>query len=122
MRRGELAIAPASFGTYAGDLLVGNFGDGRINIFDQVGGTFLGQLQDETNTPISIDGLWGLIPGNNVGAGSANTLFFSAGPGGEQHGLFGSLQSVPEPGGIGLMTALCVSGGIGFLRRRKGSK
>jgi uncharacterized protein (TIGR03118 family) len=115
-----LAIAPSSFGAFAGDLLVGNFGDGHINVFNLAGDTFLGQLQDETHNPLTIDGLWALTPGNNGGAGSANTLFFSAGPNGETHGLFGTLQSVPEPGSIGLMTALCVTGGIGFLRRRSG--
>ena len=117
-----VAIAPASFGAYAGDLLVGNFGDGRINVFDLAGDTFLGQLKDEANNPIAIDGLWGLIPGNNGGSGSANALFFSAGPNGEQHGLFGSLQSVPEPGSVGLALAVCVTGGIGFLRRRRSRK
>ena len=117
-----LAIAPSTFGAYAGDLLVGNFGDGRINVFDLAGDTFLGQLLDEANNPVAIDGLWALTPGNNGQGGSAGQLYFSAGPNGEQHGLFGSLQSVPEPGSIGLMTALCVTGGIGFLRRRKGSR
>ena len=90
-----LALAPSSFGAYAGDLLVGNFGDGRINVFNPTTDTYLGQLQDETHHPIAIDGLWGLIPGNNGGAGSAGNIYFSAGPNGESHGVFGSLQAVP---------------------------
>lgn len=114
-----LALAPTSFGAYAGDLLVGNFGDGRINVFNLATDTYVAQLQDETHNPIAIDGLWGLIPGNNGGAGSANNIYFSAGPNGESHGLFGTLQAVPEPGSIGLFAAACVTGGLSFLRRRQ---
>src|SRR5262245_43822214 len=55
-----LSVAPASFGSIAGDLLVGNFGDGRINIFDQSTDMFLGQLEGPNGKPITIDGLWSL--------------------------------------------------------------
>jgi uncharacterized protein (TIGR03118 family) len=87
-----LAPAPANFGQFSNDLLVGNFGDGRINAFDPNNGTLLGQLLDQTGTPITIGGLWGLKFGNGGQAGSATTLFFTAGIGDEQHGLFGTLQ------------------------------
>jgi uncharacterized protein (TIGR03118 family) len=87
-----LALAPAQFGTFSGDLLVGNFGDGQINIFDPNSGTFLGQLQDDAGSPITIDGLWGLLVGNGAGGGDPNTLFFAAGIADEMHGLFGSLR------------------------------
>jgi uncharacterized protein (TIGR03118 family) len=89
-----LALAPSTFGTFANDLLVGNFGDGRINVFNPSTNAFLGQLSDAHNSPIAIDGLWGLKFGNNGSAGSAGTLFFTAGISGEQHGLFGSLTAV----------------------------
>jgi uncharacterized protein (TIGR03118 family) len=88
-----LVVAPSSFGTFAGDLLVGDFGDGRINAYHLVGNTakFVGQVTKPSGKPLHIDGLWGLEFGNGAMAGSTNTLFFTAGPDGEQHGLFGSL-------------------------------
>ncbi len=87
-----LAIAPSGFGSLAGDLLVGNFGDGRINIFsaDPNSPAFLGQLTDaKTGNPLSIDGLWGLIPGNGTGAGNMNDIYFTAGPNDESGGVLG---------------------------------
>ena len=86
-----LAIAPASFGVFANDLLVGNFGDGRINVIDPVAGGFLGQLRDANNDPITIDGLWGLIVGNGGNGGDQDKVYFTAGPNDEADGLFGSL-------------------------------
>jgi uncharacterized protein (TIGR03118 family) len=85
-----LALAPAGFGKFAGDVLVGNFGDGHINAFDAKG-NFVGPLRNATGAPITIPGLWGLQFGNGVSAGDKTTLFFSAGPDDEAHGLFGSL-------------------------------
>ncbi len=89
-----LAMAPATFGRFSNDLLVGNFGDGRVNAVDLATGDFLGQLRDANNTPITIDGLWGLDFGNDANAGPKTTLFFTAGINGEADGLFGSLVSV----------------------------
>lgn len=83
-----LAIAPDSFGRLAGDLLVGNFGDGRINVFD--GKKFEGQLKDPEGEPITIDGLWALLPGTEA-TGGESTVWFSSGPDDEQHGLVGQL-------------------------------
>ena len=85
--------APAGFGSLADAILIGNFGDGHINAYDASTGQFRGALTDGHN-PISIDGLWGLSFGNGASAGGVNTLFFTAGPGDEEHGLFGSLQPV----------------------------
>jgi uncharacterized protein (TIGR03118 family) len=115
-----MAIAPASFGSIAGDLLVGNFGDGRINIFDQNSDTFVGQLMGTNGQPIAIDGLWGLIAGNNGSAGNSNEIYFTAGPGDESHGLFGSI-SVPEPSSVvlGLIATLLVSAGWHFKKRQR---
>ena len=81
-----LAIAPANFGTYSNALLVGNFGDGRINAFDASTGAMLGSLNKSKNKALKIDGLWAL----DVGPGSA-TVSFSAGPGDETHGLLGTI-------------------------------
>jgi len=91
-----LAIAPAGFGDVGGDLLVGNFGNGWINAYT-LSGTFVQTLTDAKGNPLSIDGLWGLQFGNGSGSGSKGTLYFTAGPGDEQHGLFGSLVPAPEP-------------------------
>lgn len=103
-----LALAPADFGRFSGDLLVGNFGDGRIHAFDPAtltsDGEFeaVGLLHSAAGKPIQIDGLWALQFGHGASATSANgltnTLFFTAGPAEEEHGLFGSIVNVPPPG------------------------
>lgn len=92
-----LAIAPSSFGTLAGALLVGNFGDGHINAFDPVSHAFLGQVLGTDGNPLIVDGLWAISPGNDTLAGSSQLLYFTAGPDEESHGLFGVLAPVPEP-------------------------
>ena len=111
-----LALAPASFGDFAGDLLVGNFGDGTINVFDLLTNSFVGTLEDKDGNPIVIDGLWGLIPGNGTLAGNASEIYFSAGPNDESDGLFGVIGRVPEPTTLALFAV-----GLGAItvRRRK---
>ena len=99
VRRGQLnapwglAQAPASgFGPFSGDLLVGNFGDGRINAYDPRTGAFQGRLRHEDGSPIQIEGLWALRFGNGV-TGDPTTLLFTAGIDDEAHGLFGAIQA-----------------------------
>ena len=87
-----LALAPANFGPFSHDLLVGNFGNGHINAFDPQTGTFLGQPKDQFGNPIVIDDLWGLAFGNGAAAGQTDELFFTAGIADEAHGLFGKIQ------------------------------
>ncbi len=89
-----LALTPADFGRFSNALLVGNFGDGRINAYDLNTGEFLGQLRDQANTPITIDGLWALGFGNDANAGQHNELFFTAGINDEADGLFGKITFV----------------------------
>jgi uncharacterized protein (TIGR03118 family) len=89
-----LAIAPASFGSLAGDLLVGNFGDGFINVFNPTTGKLLGHLNDPDGEPVQIDGLWALKVGNGGNGGDPNSVYFTAGLFDETHGLFGSLAPV----------------------------
>jgi uncharacterized protein (TIGR03118 family) len=91
-----LALAPAGFGDFGGDLLVGNFGDGRINAYNIGSGELEGTLRDSSERPIAIDGLWGIAFGNGHTAGPTGTLFFAAGINGEADGLFGSLVPAPE--------------------------
>jgi uncharacterized protein (TIGR03118 family) len=90
-----VAIAPATFGAFANDVLIGNFGDGTINAFDPTTGASLGALMDENGNIISISGLWGLILGNGGSGGDANAIYFAAGTGRQNHGLLGSLQAAP---------------------------
>jgi uncharacterized protein (TIGR03118 family) len=90
-----LAIAPANFGDFSNALLVGNFGDGTINAFSVANGTFLGTMRNSGGTPIVVPGLWGLQFGNGGNGGAANALYFTAGSGGETHGLFGSFTPAP---------------------------
>lgn len=93
-----LAIAPTSFGALAGDLLVGNFGDGRINVINPSTDAFLGQLIGTGGQPLAIDGLWSITVGNNGSGGSSQKLYFTAGPNDESGGVFGVITAVPEPG------------------------
>jgi uncharacterized protein (TIGR03118 family) len=90
-----LALAPADFGRFSGDLLVGNFGDGQINAYElRPNGryTHRGELREDRHV-ISIDGLWALGFGNGANAGPRDTLFFTAGPDEESHGLFGKITA-----------------------------
>jgi uncharacterized protein (TIGR03118 family) len=91
-----LALAPATFGKYANTLLVGNFGDGVINAYDPATGAFLGPLQDATGKNIVIPGLWSLLFGNGGSGGDKDTLYFTAGPGGQKHGVLGSISANPN--------------------------
>jgi uncharacterized protein (TIGR03118 family) len=89
-----VTLAPASFGIFGGALLVGNFGEGNpsVHAFNPTTGAFLGTLQDESGNGIEIDELWDLKFGNGGAGGDVNTLYFSAGIGEEEHGLFGKLN------------------------------
>jgi len=90
-----LALAPSTFGRFAGDLLVGNFGDGQINAYAELGnGHFAhrGELRGADGKSLTIDGLWALEFGQGGNNGPAGTLFFTAGPDDETHGLFGQIN------------------------------
>jgi uncharacterized protein (TIGR03118 family) len=90
-----LDIAPTGFSAFAGDLLVGNFGDGWINAYDPNTGAYQGALVDGSGAPIAIVDLWGLITGNGGQGGDANTVYFTAGLKKEAHGLFGAIALIP---------------------------
>ena len=89
-----MTLAPADFGPFAGDLLVGMFGSGRIAVFHPRTGKFFGYLDDSTGMPVHNDGLWALQVGNNGLGGSSKTLYFTAGLNDEADGLFGSVDVV----------------------------
>ncbi|HEX4862889.1 MAG TPA: TIGR03118 family protein [Acidimicrobiales bacterium] len=85
-----VTLAPSTFGTFAGDILVGNFGDGRINAFVPSTGQFLGQLQS-SHGPVTISGLWGLrFPASSLNV-VPGALYFTAGINDEADGLFGDI-------------------------------
>jgi uncharacterized protein (TIGR03118 family) len=97
-----MALAPRSFGRFGGDLLVGNFGDGRINAFRRDGSdwSYDGTLHGANGKPLVVNGLWALVFGNGGTAGPTDTLFFASGPHdwlGETelgvHGLVGSISA-----------------------------
>ncbi len=86
-----VALAPAGFGIYAGDLLIGNFGDGLITAYNPTTYAYLGRLADSTGTAIAYPGLWEIFSNSN---GNASALYFVAGLAKETHGLYGSIANV----------------------------
>jgi len=90
-----LALAPSTFGTFGGDLLVGNFGNGMIHAYHQQSNhrwKLRGALKETQGAVLKIEELWGLSFGNGGAAGATTTLYFTAGPSNGSHGLFGSIQ------------------------------
>jgi uncharacterized protein (TIGR03118 family) len=100
-----MALAPAGFGTFGGDLLVGNFGDGVINAYDPASFALKGQITDATGAPIANSGLWEIVfgagtttTGTPATAGDPNTLYFAAGINNEKGGLFGAITAAATTG------------------------
>ena len=112
-----MTIAPASYGSLAGDLLVGNFGDGEISAFNLTTDTFAGVLDNPNGTPLTIPGLWDITPGNNGNAGSSQDIYFTAGPNDETDGVFGVLTNAPEPASLSVLGVSLV--GTLLARRRR---
>jgi uncharacterized protein (TIGR03118 family) len=95
-----VAIAPASFGVFSNDLLIGNFGDGIINVYDPKTFAYLGQLVDVAGKPLAYASLWELLPGGTtvtgttgVSGGDTSTVYFTAGLANEAHGLFAGITN-----------------------------
>jgi uncharacterized protein (TIGR03118 family) len=84
-----VARASFAFGRFSGLILIGNFGNGKINVFDSQG-DFIDELDDANGRPLAIDGLWTLTLGGGAKS-SSDTLYFTAGPNGETDGLFGTI-------------------------------
>lgn len=99
-----IAMAPPEWGAFGGKLLIGNFGDGLINVFDPTvqhsDGTleYLGFLHSASGPPLKIDGLWSLQFAQGGNNGTPDQLFFTAGPDDESAGLFGFLTPAGSPG------------------------
>jgi len=92
-----MALAPADLGTWSGRLLVGNFGDGRINAFDASTGSFVGALGGSGSQPITISGLWGIAFGNDAYNQPHTTLFYAAGTNDENDGEYGRIDLGSTP-------------------------
>ena len=88
-----MAMAPAGFGKFANMLLVGNFGDGKINVYNPSTGAMVGTVSNNDGSAIVIPGLWALQFGNDLNSEPSNTLFYTAGPGSEAHGLYGRIDN-----------------------------
>jgi hypothetical protein len=122
-------LAPAGFGVFGGDLLVGNFSTvaSQINAFDPSTGAFAGTITVDPGAGNTPGGLWALIFGNGGSGGPTNTLFFSDGLDSETHGLFAALTPVataaPEPSGFVILgTALAMLGVRRLRSRRRASQ
>ncbi len=102
-----ITLAPAAFGAFGDDLLVGNFSYAvsEINAFDPTTGAFLGTITGANGAPVINSGLWSLTFGNGGSGGSPDILYFSAGINGEADGLFGAIAPIPEPGTLALLGA-----------------
>ena len=103
-----VAIAPANFGIYSNDLMVGNFGDGLINVYDPKTFAYLGQMMDTTGKSLTYASLWELLPGGTavqgttaVSGGDTSTVYFTAGLTGETHGLLGAIAKDTTTGTAG---------------------
>ena len=91
-----MAIAPPSFHLIAGKLLIGNFGDGAINVYDRETGDWMGQLHGANGVPVAIDGLWAIVVGPKTDTlDASDRIFFTAGPNDEMDGLFGMITAAP---------------------------
>lgn len=109
-----ITLAPATFGSFGGDLLIGQFGDGQILVFDPSTDHFLGTINGTNGMPIVNPFLWALefrTRGTNV---DLNALYFTAGYNNQKDGLFGEIQTTPEPGTIALVLS-----GLSFLGARR---
>jgi uncharacterized protein (TIGR03118 family) len=121
-----LAIAPAGWGQFGGDLLVGNNNAGsngltEINAYNLTTGAWQGTLTLNTGQPFSETELWALSFGNGGSAGSADTLYFTAGLDNNTNGLIGAISAVPEPSSavLGLIAMGVVAGGWRWKNRRR---
>ncbi len=113
-----IVFAPPAFGSYSNDLLIGNFGNGEIDVYDPTTDGFLGTLDGNNGMPLVNGALWALETRAPGGTFDPNAVYFTAGINGEQDGLFGEITLTPEPATIvetatGIIALACAG-----LRRR----
>jgi uncharacterized protein (TIGR03118 family) len=112
--------APSTFGTFGGDILIGNFLNGEINAFDPVTGAYLGALDGGNGQPIADPGLWALDFRTGGTGDNPNALYFTAGINDETDGLFGEITATPEPAPLVLVGTALLAMALIPLKRRKG--
>ena len=108
-----LALAPANFGTLSRSLLVGNFGDGKINAYEPTTGAYVGTITDAGGTAFAAPGLWGIAFGNDADNQPRNTLFFAAGPNDEANGLYGRIDLGANPPVLNAPPVVTVTAPVG---------
>lgn len=92
-----VVIPPAGFGSLAGDLLIGNFGDGAINAYNFATGAFIDQMKDQTGAPITNASLWDMVFDPSGATGAPNTMYITAGLANEAHGVFAKITPNTTP-------------------------
>jgi len=116
-----MALAPSGFGSFGGDLLVGNFGDGVINAFNPTTFAYIGSLSTAAGTSIANPGLWEIFFGQGSTLGDPNTLYFAAGINGEQDGLFGSIGLAQPATGAPSFTLSATASSLSITSAQPGS-
>ncbi|WOD16199.1 TIGR03118 family protein [Paraburkholderia kirstenboschensis] len=109
-----IAQAPNNFGSLSGAVLIGNFGDGKINAFNASSGQSMGAIKSSNGSAIVEPGLWGIAFGNGLNNQPATTLFFAAGPNDEADGVYGRIDLNPastSSSSTGSSTGTSSSGG-----------
>lgn len=96
-----ITLAPSNFGSFSNDLLIGNFGDGEILAYDPVSGVFLGTLDGTDGQPLVNPDLWALVTRTGGANVDTDAVYFTAGIGDQQDGLFGEITAAtPEPASL----------------------
>jgi uncharacterized protein (TIGR03118 family) len=108
-----MALAPAEFGTLANALMIGNFGDGRINAFDPATGASIGTVADANGVPLAVPGLWGIAFGNGAANKPRTTLFYAAGTNDEVNGAYGRIDLGATPPVLNAPPDVAVTGPSG---------
>ena len=111
-----MVMAPADFGTLSNTLLIGNFGDGKINAFDPSTGQLVGTVKDSGGTAFAVPGLWGIAFGNDGNNQPHNTLFYAAGTNDEANGAYGRIDPGATPPILNAPPVVGVSAPLGSLK------
>jgi uncharacterized protein (TIGR03118 family) len=113
-----IVFAPPSFGSYSNDLLIGNFGNGEIDVYNPTTDAFLGTLNGNDGVPLVNGALWALetrAPGSGF---DPDAVYFTAGINDEADGLFGEITLTPEPATIVETATGVIALAFAGLRRR----
>jgi uncharacterized protein (TIGR03118 family) len=108
-----LALAPADFGTLSNTLLVGNFGDGKINAYNPTNGAYVGTIADAAGNAFAVPGLWGIAFGNDASNQPHNTLFYAAGTNDEANGAYGRIDVGANPPVLNQPPVVAVTAPVG---------